>query len=186
MEPLTALRIFADHYTFAVHDSEFEPCPQSFLDQDFHPQPGVLGSFSVGYITDGHSILFGTCAHLNSHWIELFFSEQVPDLDGAQRVIVLPLAVSSGEVLVSSLEVDATIALAPGQYTAYFLGFSLGRDQSSEPPWPQEIVEFTDAEYAARTDFEHYKIVFVPGDTTNGRVGVALGAADIAGAREAA
>ena len=185
MELLAAFRTFADHYTFYVSDSEAESCPPAFLKVSKGPQPGVSGNFAVGYITDGRSILFGTCAHLNVHWIELFRSENRPEFGTAQRVVALPLTVSSGQVDFSTLELDASVSMAPGAYMVYFLGFSLGQDQATDPnksaDWAER--ELSDTELAARTDFEHYQIVFVPGKPVGGEFGVIHGAPDIATAR---
>ena len=188
MEPLAAFRTFADHYTFTVADSEADPCPSAFLDTSEGPQPGVLGNFEVGYITDGRSILVGTCPHLNVDWIELFRSKRAPNFGTAQRVIALPLEVSSGRVDFSTLEVDAKVFMTAGIYTVYSLGFSLGGDRMTDPAKPPNWAEqeLTDEELAAHTDYEHYQIVFVPGRTTDGRVGVIHGAPDIATVREQA
>ena len=182
MKRLAAFSIFADHYVFYVHDSQAEACPESFLEID-SAKAKYFGSYEVGYLSNGKTISYGGCAHLNNYWIELFLCTSIPEFNMAQRVTALPLDVSSGRVCVSnnlSIEPICTVALPPNQYVAYCLGFSLGKDQGSEFPGNIELRTLSDSELAARLDYEHYHIVFVPQEKGTVKYGVVHGAPDIA------
>jgi hypothetical protein len=137
-------------------------------------QRSDLGSYIQGYITNGSTICFGTDAHLNSHWIEVYLSQQVPDFGVAERVIVLPLQVDSGKVGITSLlELDEPlreVAVTPGQYSVYLLAFNLGIDQATK--WQQR--DFTDdsdppagENDRGNVNFEWYQIILSPGQPDN-------------------
>lgn len=147
-------RIFADHYQFYVLDSEanpFEGVPM--WDEDL-ARLGYTNADAVFYI--------GTVAHLNDHWIDVFQSSRVPDLDMCQRAIALPISIPSGRVhIMSPTDFEPAIVcdLEPGRYTAFTLASNIGVDQMSL----EEEYELSDAEIERRTDLERYAIVFVPG-----------------------
>lgn len=169
MKLLTEFRIFADHYQFFVYDSSADPCPESFYTEPDN-QRSDLGSYQQGYITNGRTICFGTEAHLNNHWIEVYLSEQLPDLAEAQRVLALPLQVDSGKVAITNLlnlgEPISEIVVPSGQYTVYLFAFNLGVDEARE--WERgdfvdDDRQLSDEELKAELNFERYKIVLVSG-----------------------
>lgn len=172
MQLLTEFRIFADHYQFYVYDTEVEPSPESFcFEPDEHRSD--LGSYRQGYLTNGETIFFGTDAHLNVHWIEVYSSPQVPDFGEAERVIALPLKVDSGKVgitnLLSMSEPIKIVFVEPGVWTVYLLAFNLGSDQF----WDRRVVRpernpepLSDEQLKANWEYERYKIVLVPGFQT--------------------
>lgn len=168
---LSEFRINADSYQFFVHDSEAEPCPESFY-SDPDEQRSDVGSYRQGYITNGKTICFITCAQLHQHWVEIYRSEQTPEFEQAERVIALPLQVQSGKVNISDLVNKppvSTIQVDSGQYTLYLLAFNLGIDEYWEWEHSDCISDehgkpLTDEQLKARHDFERYKLVFVPGN----------------------
>ena len=182
MQILASFRVFADHYQFFVHDSAAEPCPENFL-RSKYPSAPVSGDHEVGYITDGRSICFGTCDDFNNHWMDLYRSDLPPDIREAQRVIALPLNVGSGKVGVSTLTDLNTprhaVAVFPGRYTVYLLGFDLDKD-------PGEETDDWDAPASAWANAERYRIVLVTGEGHVEQYGVVKGAHTIAAVREAA
>lgn len=90
MQLLAEFRLFADHYQFFVYDAAVDPCPDSFY-SDPDEKRSDIGSDRQGFVTNGTTICFGTDAHLNDHWVEVFSSVQVPDFGQAERIIALPL-----------------------------------------------------------------------------------------------
>ena len=178
MERLAAFPVHADHYQFDICDSTSESC--FGLPTADRPVPGVLGSVESGYVTDGSTTVIRTCADLNWHWMELFCSDAAPEFDAAERVMVLLMNIQSGEAIIANMcGVYGSVSLAPGIYTVYILGFSLGHDDMSEIPnpddWPKER---SNAELAALAVYEHYHIVFVSGDITGGKIGTVHGKED--------
>ena len=160
MERLAAFRISAAWYQFNLGDSAAERCP--LISKTDKPMPGVFGSLEEGYITNGNAAFFCTCAHLNVHWAELFRSDHVPDFGATERVIAVLLDIQSGEVVITTNQLDGSAFLTPGVYTTYVLGFSLGRDHVTEIPNPDDWPKGSrsDAELAALTSYEHYQIIF--------------------------
>ncbi|NJL10775.1 MAG: hypothetical protein HC908_13080 [Calothrix sp. SM1_7_51] len=148
-------------------------CNAESFYSDSDEQRSDVGSYQQGYITNGKTICFVTSAQLHQHWVEIYHSEPVPEFEKAERVIALPLQVSSGKVSVSDLinlgkPPTNTIKLNSGQYTLYLLAFNLGIDEYWEWENSDSISDehgkpLTDEELKARLDFERYKLVFVPG-----------------------
>jgi hypothetical protein len=183
MRLLKEFRISASYYQFFVHDSQADFNPESFssVTDDQHCD---VGSERQGYLTNGQTICFGTLAHLNVHWVEIFLSQQIPDFNKAERVIALPLQVNSGKVRVSVLFADrkpvAEILIPAGTWTVYLLAFNLGSDslflRGSPRPKAESVEgELSDEQLKARLDYERYKLVLVPG--MQPPIGVLKGAA---------
>lgn len=173
MQLLKEFRLFADHYQFLVYDAEADPLPESFY-SDLDDERSDIGSYRQGYITNGRTICFGTVAHLNDHWIEVYASSQIPDFDQAERVIALPLNIDSGRVGITDLlylnEPSEEILVDPGVWTIYFLAFNLGSDRLWErrvarPERRSERLsdELSDEQLRTNWEFERYRIVLVPG-----------------------
>lgn len=190
MQLLTEFRIFADHYQFFVYDAGVDPCPESFY-SDSDEERSDLGSYRHGYITNGSTICFGTDAHLNGHWIEVYTSTQVPNFGKAERVIALPLRIDSGRVAITNLlfldEPIKQVDIRPGVWTIYLLAFNLGTDQlfNRRIPRPEsrsgkQPDELTDVQLKANWEFERYQIILVPGFQTP--IGVLHGTATARGA----
>ena len=191
MERLAGFRISADHYQYFVYDSEAEPCPEFFYEEPDGARETGVGSYEQGYVSDGLSICVCTSAHLNTHWIEVFRSDAQPDIGKSERIIVLPLEISSGRACFTQLvsfEPDCTVHLSPGRYDVYVMAFSLDRDRLNDPTKPSDWLEhpLTDEELAARTDYEHYQVVFVKSDVEAPAYGVIHGAPTMAEAQRAA
>jgi len=115
-----------------------------------------------GYAGDQHTILVGTEADLNDHWVDLYQADENPNYDEYQRVFSLHFSSETGNILISSVvddepEIEANIG--KGEYTIYIAGKNLGVDQSSL----EEEAELTDEEYKDRLDLERYSIFVVPG-----------------------
>lgn len=185
MQLLTEFRIFADHYQFFVYDAEIDPCPKSFY-SDLDEHRSDLGSYRQGYITNGRTICFGTDAHLNVHWIEVYSSPQVPNLGRAERVIALPLKIDSGKVGITNLsylnEPIKEVSLNSGVWTVYLLAFNLGSDQY----WDRRVARserksetLSDEQLKTNWEFERYRIIFVPSFQTP--IGVLRGTATVRG-----
>lgn len=182
MRLLTEFRIFADHYQFFVYDVETEPLPESFF-SDPDDYRSDIGSYRQGYITDGKTICFGTVAHLNDHWIEVYSSPQAPDFGQAERVIALPLKVASGRVGITDLlylHEPKEISINSGVWTVYLLAFNLGSDQY----WHRRVARternperLSDEQLRANWEFERYRIVLVPNFQTP--IGVLYGSATV-------
>jgi hypothetical protein len=158
MTLLTAGRVFADEYQFYVLDSQADPFRGVPLWNKLRSRRGYCQGRSVFYI--------GTCAHLNDHWVEVFLSDEPPRLEECERALALNIVVPSGRVFImgpTAADPELAFDLPPGPYTAWVLAYSIGVDQMSLG----EQRELSASELAARTDLEHYHIVFVPGGTNN-------------------
>ena len=169
MQLLKEFRLFADHYQFFVYDAEADPLPESFY-SDLDDERSDIGSYRQGYITNGRTICFGTIAHLNDHWIEVYSSAQIPEFGQAERVIALPLKVDSGRVGITDLAgLDVPveeISVNPGVWTVYSLAFNLGSDKFWERrvARPERSSErLSDEQLRANWEFERYRVVLVPG-----------------------
>ncbi|MBD2072347.1 hypothetical protein H6F86_00160 [Phormidium sp. FACHB-592] len=190
MQLLTEFRISADHYLFFIYDTGVNPSPDSFY-SDPDEKRSDLGSYRQGYITNGRTICFGTDAHLNDHWIEVYASTQVPAFGKAERVIALPLRIDSGRVAITNLlyltEPMKQVDINPGVWTVYLLAFNLGTDRlfNRGIPRPEsrsgkQLDQLTDDQLKANWEFERYQIILVPGFQTP--VGVLHGTATVRGA----
>jgi hypothetical protein len=168
MQLLTEFRIFADHYQFFVYDVGVDPCPESFY-SDPEDNRSDIGSYRLGYLTNGRTICFGTEADSNDHWIEVYSSSQVPNFGRAERVIALPLKVDSGRIgitnLLYSYEPIQEVAVDSGVWTAYLLAFNIGSDKY----WDQGTASLredsevpSDEQLKANWEFERYQIILVP------------------------
>ncbi|MBW4538017.1 MAG: hypothetical protein KME43_02605 [Myxacorys chilensis ATA2-1-KO14] len=171
MRLLTEFRIDADHYQFFVYDSGTDPCPESFYSEP-DDNRSDLGSYGQGYITNGKTICFGTAAHLNNHWMEVYSSAQRPEFGQAEKVIALPLVIDSGNIGITSLldlnEPMKKVAVNSGIWTVYLLAFNLGSDPEGDSEVP------SDEQLRADWKAERYKMVLVPGFQTP--IGVLHGA----------
>jgi hypothetical protein len=185
MQLLTEFRIVADHYQFFVYDAGTDPCPESFYnDRDEHRSD--IGSYLQGYITNGRTICFGTDAHLNIHWMEVYSSAQIPDFGQAERVIALPLKIDAGKVAIANLlyldEPLKEILVDPGVWTVYLLAFNLGSDQYFDRRLKRTELsseELSDDEIKANWEFERYRIILVPDLQTP--IGILRGTATVRG-----
>lgn len=101
MKLLTEFRLYASYYQFYVHDSKVDTALDDF------GEPGdflhMIGSHRQGYITNDEVVCFGTDAHLNVHWMQVYLANDPPDFDQAERVIALPLQLNSGKAVISGL-----------------------------------------------------------------------------------
>ncbi|BAU13300.1 hypothetical protein LEP3755_38390 [Leptolyngbya sp. NIES-3755] len=169
MQLLAEFRLFADHYQFFVYDAAVDPCPESFY-SDPDEKRSDLGSYRQGFVTNGTTICFGTDAHLNDHWIEVFSSVQIPDFGQAERVIALPLKVDSGKVGITNLlylrKPVKEVTIDAGIWTVYLLAFSLGSDEFHNRGIERPKLDsdrLTDEQLRNNWEFERYRIVLVPG-----------------------
>lgn len=115
-----------------------------------------------GYAGDSNTIMIGTEADLNDHWVELYQTESIPCLQKFQRVYCLFFACEKGKVVVSSVIDDVAAIesdLPIGDYTVYIAAINLGVDQLSLG----EDSELSDEEYKERYDIERYEIFIVAG-----------------------
>jgi hypothetical protein len=148
MKLLGSSRIFASNYQLMITDSmSREITDEMNWDED---------KTKSGFAGDQHTILVGTEADLNDHWVDLYKSDVGPNLDEYQRVFILYFSNETGKVLVSSVIVEK------GDYTIYVAGKNLGVDQLSLG----EETELTDDEYKERLDLERYSIFIVVGKPT--------------------
>lgn len=153
MKHLGSSRIFDSNYQLMITDSMTHGITEDINWDDEKVERGHAG--------DQCTLLIGTEADLNDHWVELYQTDIKPNFDEYQRVLCLHFSSKTGKVLVSSViddepSIEADIGI--GEYTIYFAGNNLGVDQLSLG----EESELTDYELRDRLDLERYSIFIVP------------------------
>ena len=187
MELITTLSLFADSYLFFVHDGGSEASPTTFSDELDGSRITDQGGYDIGYLFNGKSICFGGLADDNQYQVKLFRSGKVPDFGLAQRVVAVPLDVSSGEVKVSTLyeEPAYTVPVPSHRYIVYCLGFNLGKDPEKESSSGGSTVSREDFGDSVLVDHECYQIILVPEENAPRERGVLRGAKDLQAVRAA-
>jgi hypothetical protein len=153
--PLGAARLFASHYQIVVCDDSSRPLSDEDNWDDTKIRRGFAGPHNFRMI--------GTEADLNDHWIELCASDAPPPFDDWERVTCVHFRSATGKVHVTSVvardpAISADIGI--GDYAVYVAGQNLGIDQLRLG----EDAQLSDAQLAARSDLEWYRIfVVVPG-----------------------
>jgi hypothetical protein len=161
MEKLGAGRVFADSYQFFVYDSAFDPLAD-LPDWDH-------ATNARGYMTADRAIYLGTRAHLNDHWVEIFHSESPPDVASCERALAFNLDIQGDALCLMGPSDDEEDILRfpvpPGAYTLYVLAYNIGNDAFStgELEDEEDDEDMSDEQLAARTDYERYDLVLVPG-----------------------
>lgn len=175
METLGTGRIFADSYQFYVYDDAYDP---------FETLPEWDEANSArGFIADTRAVCLGTRAHLNDHWVELFVSAQAPEVGEAERVLAFNLSIQGNALaLMGPTDGDEDILrfeVSPGDYTLFVLAYNIGTDAFStgELEDQDDDDDLTDEELAARTDYERYRLILVPGHSAE--TGVVHGDANL-------
>jgi hypothetical protein len=151
MNKILSRSIFADHYQFYVYDST-ERWWETVADWSDE-------SLRRGYLSSGRSIHLGTVADLNNHWLEVYLSSNIPDLDECERALAFNFSITSGILSILGLadEEESKINVENGDYVLYILAFNLGVD----------CREMDDEKLEQMTDIEKYKIILVPGRINN-------------------
>lgn len=154
MKKIAAGRISADHYQIMITDS---------IDREIDPENNWDKEKSKrGYAGDRHTLLVGTEADQNDHWVTVFMVNDPPDFGGYERVLSLPFRCDTGKmyiVSVTEFEPALEIKLEPGPYSIYVAGKNLGIDQLSLG----EDSELTDVEIENRADVERYDLFIASG-----------------------
>jgi hypothetical protein len=151
MKKLYSGNIFADHSQFYLLEGSFEVSDSLY---DWNLENGKLG-----YINNYEGIAILTLGDSWVYWIEAFLSQIPPTLEDCERALVFNINTSSGGIKLRSPAFEvAHLSVSPGQYAIYILCYNLGKDSEEE---------LSDEELERRTDLERYKIVLVPGKTTN-------------------
>ncbi len=154
MKHLGSSRIFASNYQLMITDSVKRGITDDINWNDEKVERGYAG--------DQHTLLVGTEADLNDHWVDLYKTDIKPNFDEYQRVLCLHFSSETGKILVLSViddepSIEANIGI--GEYTIYFSGNNLGVDQLSLG----DESELTDSELRDRLDLERYSIFIVSG-----------------------
>jgi hypothetical protein len=155
--------IHADHGQFYCHDAEWDQEEELFGFED----KWLRGLMTDGFYRTKSSVTFATGTQNDSHWIELYLAHTPPKRDDCQRLIVVSIAINSGELVIhgpSDWEGQYTrIAVDPRSYCLFFFAYNLGGEISSlgEPIAKSAINDETLLKDYSQ--LEHYKIVLVPG-----------------------
>lgn len=156
MEKIGQCRVFANHYQFYLLDSNADPATDMPKWTD--------AATECGYVSNDQAIGVGTRAHLNDHWVELYFDDDAPDTSGYDRAFHVDLQIASGRLSVQGLadmeDEVYSVDVPNGKYRVHVLAANLGVDQFSTGEINEEDdQELTDDELAARKDLERYVIV---------------------------
>jgi len=154
MEHLGSSRIFASNYQLMFTDSMSREITE---EMNWNDEKSLRG-----YAGDIHTVLVGTEADLNDHWVDLYLTDTAPNFDKYQRVVCLYFSNETGKLLVSSViddEPSIEAELKKGDYTIYVTANNLGVDQLSLG----EDAELSDEEYKERLDLERYSIFVIAG-----------------------
>ncbi len=145
-------RIFADHYQFYVHDSEYEHYDDSRLDWTEGKK------LEFGYMATEQAIYVSTKADLNDHCVNVFIDE-TPNKSNYERCFVHTLEIPSGKLLISSPsgeDEEDSIKIEKGKYKISLCGKNIGKDMFSFNEEFDE--EMSDEEYCKLDKFESYDI----------------------------
>ena len=146
-------RIFADHYQFYIHDSQYDHINDPNLDWE------IDQGYENNYRASEKGIYVGTVAHLNDHRVRIFINE-IPKKDKYERVFEHSINIASGKIQIdspSSIGMDPTIIeIAPGVYTIFVCGNSIGKDLFSYGDTYDEDMD--DEDFLKLELFEYYDI----------------------------
>jgi len=152
-------RIYVDYGTFYISDLNYDPMEQ--IKQIFARFDEITADDHRRNFKGFKDFIFiGTRS--GSYWSDFHLSEIEPECEDCERMIALNFRSLSGKVGIPSMvkgEFDRTFNLPKGKYTVYISVFNYGKNE-----YNLDIEEpLTDEELEQRTDLEHYKFVFVPG-----------------------
>jgi len=152
-------RIYVNYGNFYISDVSFDPTERinqisdkfdEIMDDDRRKKFKAFRDFIYINTKSG------------SYWSDFYLSDTEPECEDCERMIALNFRSLSGKVRIPYMikwEFDRTFNLPKGKYTVYILVFNYGKNE-----YNLDIEEpLTDEELEQRTDLEHYKFVFVPG-----------------------
>ena len=145
-------RIFADHYQFYIHDSDYEHYEDSRLDWTDG------NKLDHGYMATEQAIYVSTKADLNDHCVKVFIDE-TPNKSNYEIYFVHTLEIPSGLLLISSPsgeDEEDSVKIKEGKYKITLCGKNVGKDMLSfEEEFDEEM---SDEEYCNLDKFENYEI----------------------------
>jgi hypothetical protein len=160
MKLLGHFRVFAGHYQFLLCDYEADPLESLPRWSAKEVEKGYIATHEAAFITSR--------ANLNDVVISVALAKKPPTATECERELSFPLTVSSGKLLVTSLDGyqtrDSVVSVPAGDYLVYVLSYNLGVDALSTGEvkklgWKR----LSNRQRFARTDYEHHRVVLVPG-----------------------